>query len=100
MNPPTTPSPGALRAANAVGQYLRYAKQSAEVSDIASIIDRETGAAELLAALKFYADPRKYEGPNQRADSDEEAVASYRVDVTRDRGEKARHAIAIFEQGL
>lgn len=48
----------------------------------------------LREALKFYADERKYEGANSVADPDEESVAGYyRLDVTRDRGSKARTAL-------
>jgi hypothetical protein len=50
---------------------------------------------ELVEALKFYADPRKYQGPNQSPETDEEEIpGGYRLDVTRDRGEKARQALA------
>lgn len=54
---------------------------------------------ELVAALKFYADPRKYQGANHAADPDEEMVAGYyRLDVSRDGGEKARAVLAKVEK--
>lgn len=47
-----------------------------------------------MDALRFYADKRKYAGPNSIAEQDEECVAGfYRLDVTRDGGEKARAAM-------
>lgn len=53
--------------------------------------------AVLAKALRFYADPSRYEGANQRpVEGDEFKVPGlpYRLDVTRDCGEIARAAIA------
>jgi hypothetical protein len=54
MTPPTTPTPGAKRAAEAifgpVGLDPRL--NDDDYADVAAIIDRETGARELLEALE------------------------------------------------
>lgn len=55
-----------------------------------------------IDALEFYADKRKYEGANQRADQDEKekghCVANhYRLDVTRDLGNLAATALKQLE---
>ena len=51
----------------------------------------------LVAALEFYADPKRYEGANQRPLVDDKYTPegmSYRLDVTRDHGDIARAALA------
>jgi hypothetical protein len=51
----------------------------------------------LVAALQFYADPKRYEGSNQRRDSGDPYTPEempYRLDVYRDSGEIARAALA------
>jgi len=51
----------------------------------------------LETALRFYADPKRYEGPNQRAEPGDEWTAPdapYRQDVGRDNGRNARAALA------
>ncbi len=48
---PSAPSPGALRAANALAGLAT--NTSANIHSVALIIDRETGVAELLEAAKF-----------------------------------------------
>jgi hypothetical protein len=53
-------------------------------------------------ALKFYADPWRYHGPNQRLDKPDEFSpdgAVYLVDVTRDYGSIAKAALAQMEKG-
>ena len=48
----------------------------------------------LRKALAFYADPKRYMGPNQRNEfSDPFSPGPYLQDVTRDGGEIARRAI-------
>ena len=52
----------------------------------------------LRAALSFYADETRYDGPNQRQDgpdawSEQVGLTAYRLDVTRDRGVIARAAL-------
>lgn len=49
----------------------------------------------LELALKFYADPQRYNGSNQRNDSDDSFSdgAPYLKDVSRDGGEIARKAL-------
>lgn len=70
----------------------RYGMEYVAVSDCRAIEERLNACVE---ALEFYADKRKYEGPNSVADPDEECVAGYyRLDVTRDHGVKAKRAIA------
>ena len=70
------------------------------VEDDAMISPKDCRAIEerlnkCVEALEFYSDHRKYEGPNSVADPDEECVAGYyRLDVTRDHGNKAQAAIA------
>jgi hypothetical protein len=63
--------------------------------DHARTLERQN--AELLAALKFYADPLRYRGPNQscipNGDPYTPLDAAYRQDVTRDQGHIAREAI-------
>jgi hypothetical protein len=57
MTPPTTPTPGAKRAAEAifgpVGLDPRL--NDDDYADVAAIIDRETGARELLDAVRVLA---------------------------------------------
>lgn len=51
----------------------------------------------LISALEFYADPRRYDGPNQRLTSDDKYTptdAGYMQDVTRDGGALARKTLA------
>ncbi len=54
----TSPSPGALRAAEEIADifedtiYKRVTKRSDVIETLANLIDRETGASELLAALE------------------------------------------------
>ncbi len=51
----------------------------------------------LLAALEFYADPRRYDGPNTSPIEGDQFAPDglvYRYDVTRDHGRVARAAIA------
>ncbi len=53
--------------------------------------------ADLLAALRFYADSRRYEGGNQKPLDDDPHQPTwlyYRLDVTRDNGHIAAAAIA------
>lgn len=70
-----------------------HATASAEIKRLEAV------NAALLDALEFYADPRKYKGGNCRADPDEESVAGYyRLDVSRDGGDKARAAISLKDQ--
>lgn len=59
--------------------------------DFPAVLLREVDR--LREALKFYADPRKYTGPNQKAEPDEESIAGYRIDVCRDLGARARSAL-------
>lgn len=52
----------------------------------------------LVKALEFYADPRRYMGPNQRNDfSDPYSPGPYLQDVSRDGGEIARVTLACIE---
>jgi hypothetical protein len=60
---------------------------------ITSVAELERERDALREALRFYADPRKYEGPNQRADPDEVSAGPFRIDVTRDGGRRARAAL-------
>ena len=58
--------------------------------------------AELVDALKFYADETRYHGPNVRLDAEDAwservGLTAYRLDVTRDRGVIASLAIAKAE---
>ena len=55
--------------------------------------------AALVAALKFYADKRSYEGSNQLAKKGEESQGPYRLDVGRDGGAKARAVLAAVKKG-
>ena len=55
---------------------------------------------ELEVALRFYADPLRYKGPNQLLSREEAAAdpysgieSPYRIDVTRDQGEIAKKAL-------
>lgn len=53
--------------------------------------------AELEAALKFYAEPRRYDGPNQNNpgnDPHTKSDALYFTDVTRDGGGRASAALS------
>jgi hypothetical protein len=53
--------------------------------------------ARVVEALQFYADPRRYRGPNQPRPEGDEFTPSkfpYMIDVTRDGGLIARDAIA------
>ena len=73
-------------------------QQHNDFSGIVSALNSHAAASEkirvLREAMNFYADPRKYKGPNQQAEPDEEEVpGGYRVDVTRDQGQKARAAL-------
>ena len=47
------------------------------------------------AAMRWYADERNYEGPNQRCerDDDEDRGGGFRLDVSCDHGNKARRAL-------
>lgn len=63
--------------------------------------DRIARAIEgLCAALKFYADDRRYYGPNQQAPAVDnyapDADCPYLWDVTRDHGAIARKALADY----
>jgi len=52
---------------------------------------------ELAAALEFYADSTRYQGPNQRANGSDKFTQEgqpYRMDATRDGGDIARAALA------
>jgi len=64
-----------------------------KMTEFAAGLEREN--TRLREVLKFYADKRKYEGPNAEADPDEECAAGYyRLDVTRDGGKKARDILS------
>jgi hypothetical protein len=53
-------------------------------------------------ALEFYAEPRRYDGPNQNNPGNDPHTpedAPYMTDVTRDRGKRARSALSPKEDG-
>ena len=58
-------------------------------------MQKEREAGELREALRFYASKRNYEGSNQPVEKpqDENRGGGYRLDVTWDRGAKARTAL-------
>lgn len=59
------------------------------------------GNAQLVAALRFYAEPGRYHGPNQRAVEGDKFTAMdapYMQDVTRDRGDIARATLKSAEE--
>jgi len=59
-----------------------------------SLLEAASQLAALREALEFYANPKSYQGPNQRAEEGEKhTVGSYRIDVTRDGGDIARAAL-------
>lgn len=71
--------------------------QMANLTFIATAVNAHDA---LVEALKFYADERKYQGANCKADDDEETVAGYyRLDVSRDGGNKARKVLAALAEG-
>jgi hypothetical protein len=55
----------------------------------------------LIAALEFYADPKRHEGANQRNDADDKFSngSAYLFDVTRDGGGIARAALKLAQDG-
>lgn len=60
------------------------------------IIDLMNENGRLRYALAFYADPRRYDGPNLKGIEDDPYSPpnlSYRYDVTRDNGQIARNAL-------
>jgi hypothetical protein len=60
------------------------------------IIDLMNEAARLRTALEFYADPRRYEGPNTNPipnDPYQPEELVYRLDIIRDGGQIARNAL-------
>jgi hypothetical protein len=60
-------------------------------------VERVNAQAGVVEALEFYADPRRYHGPNQsRQDGDRHTPVEfpYMIDVTRDSGDIARAALA------
>ena len=60
------------------------------------IIDLMNENARLRTALEFYADPRRYDGPNMPAilnDPYSPEGLGYRYDVTRDNGKIAQKAL-------
>ncbi len=70
-------------------------------SDLECIVKCVNSHADLVAALEFYADPKRYEGPNQKAEAGDEHTPSenvYRQDVIRDQGDIARAALAKANQ--
>lgn len=75
-----------------MGEYVRNLYE-ADRTALLEQIDQ------LVEALTFYADPRKYLGPNQDPDPDEESAGegSYHLDVTRDGGSKARALLAKYK---
>jgi len=80
------------RAGNCMDLVL--CKCGNKVQDLDSALDSLVlRVQDLETALGFYADPRRYQGPNQRAEAGEESEGGYRIDITRDGGRKARAAL-------
>jgi hypothetical protein len=78
------------------GYFFGCSRGGIAHTDRAYLLDR---VAKLTEALTFYADPKRYQGPNQKAiDGDkfnpkgDDAV--YYHDVSRDHGEIARAALS------
>jgi len=68
-------------------------RQMSEIAALHALCD------EMGEALGFYEDETRYYGPNQRIDtpdawSERVGLSAYRLDVTRDRGNIARAALA------
>ena len=68
----TTNTPMAYRAANAITHIHRFQMHLSDRDEIAEIIDRETAAPEMLAALervvKFFED-QKFDAPDDVKDA-------------------------------
>jgi hypothetical protein len=60
-------------------------------------VSKTTAEARLRLALQFYADERRYQGPNQKPIADDpyqpDPTFPYILDVTRDWGSIAREAL-------
>ena len=66
------------------------------------VADRDRRIESLIAALAFYADSRRYDGPNQKPIGNDPYAPDdlvYRYDVTRDRGAVAFKALQNALQG-
>jgi hypothetical protein len=66
-------------------------------ANAAFIVTACNSHADLVRALEFYADPLRYDGPNQRVIGDDPYTPKdrgYLQDVTRDNGDIARAALA------
>lgn len=85
-----------------LSHQLKTIRAKAHVEGQKSVQDpvQDERVTKLVEALNFYADPRKYKGPNQEAEPDEEKREGlFRLDVTWDQGEKAREALRQFSKG-
>jgi hypothetical protein len=70
--------------------------------EAAQLIYRFNAHDALVRALEFYADPKRYDGPNQHPLPDDPYArpdAAYIYDVTRDHGAVARAALRLAKAG-
>ena len=96
---------------NSIEQFKNFIPSIKGISDsnrkglnhIAMLLEREQKEREASVrfALEFYADKKRYAGPNQRATPDDpytQLGASYMLDAHRDCGEIARSALRALDK--
>ena len=70
-------------------------RQSGRLDFIVKALNRDALFDEMVEALAFYADPRRYDGPNQKNPGDDKHSAGpYLQNVTRDNGDLARAVLS------
>lgn len=95
----TAPDPTTLAAAIKCAEedlHLQRGIDDPEVNKVRALVAAASAYQVMREALEFYAEQRRYNGPNQNNPGDDPHTppdAPYFTDVTRDGGERARAAI-------